>query len=182
MAALEHCWLGMPYLLTLAPIPAAVFDSRDTVRVVAGSSSPAVFSGAEAGRARETNRLPSGLHLLRREAILGRTQYRLQIDLEAGAYWAEARDDRGRFHPILEPASLRRHILPEFLQLQDIAVYGTTAGRITRQVVPITIDSSGFIDPFLLHFKEGQDEWTFRLTGFTGRVDLIEGYTDDLRP
>ncbi|MCH8842881.1 MAG: GspH/FimT family pseudopilin [SAR324 cluster bacterium] len=150
--------------------------------VVMGLSLPAFFSVLESGRDREINRLSSVLHLLRSEAILGRKQYRLQIDLEAGAYWAEARDDRGRFHPILEPASLRRHILPEFLQLQDIAVYGTTAGRITRQVVPITIDSSGFIDPFLLHFKEGQDEWTFRLTGFTGRVDLIEGYTDDLRP
>ncbi len=42
--------------------------------------------------------------------------------------------------------------------------------------VPIRIDSSGYIDPFRLHFTYRDDEYTFRVAGFTGRVELVEGY------
>ena len=64
------------------------------------------------------------------------------------------------------------------LSLQDVMLYGNVNNRVTEQEVPIAIDPSGFMDPFLLHFQDGGEDWTFRVS-FMGRSDALEGYSDE---
>ena len=70
------------------------------------------------------------------------------------------------------------HQLPDELRLQDVMLYGNVNNRLTNQEVPIAFDPSGFMDPFLLHFQDGGEDWTFRVS-FMGRSDALEGYSDE---
>ncbi len=126
----------------------------------------------------EIKRLTGVMRLLRNEAVLTRTRFRLVFDLKRARYTVEERTRSGEFSERKEPKVLRPHQLPASFRLKDVVIYGRVRERKRDAVVPITIDASGFIDPFLLHFSEGGKDWTLKVLGFTGRVALEEGYVD----
>ena len=128
----------------------------------------------------ESDRLAGVIRMLRSEAILQGIRFRLMLDLNESLYLVEQDDGTGEFAQRSEPAVLRPHTFPESFSLTDIKVMGETIrpGRDAKPV-PVFIDSSGYIDPFLLHFAYGGQEYTFRVAGFTGRIKLMEGYAEE---
>jgi len=133
----------------------------------------------EGDRERELNRLVATVRSLCTEAVLGREAYRLQIDLPEQQYTPQIRDAAGRYVPIPGAKELAAHKLPGTVRLVDLFPYGATGGAITARPVSIAIDRSGFIDPFLLHVREGREDWTLRV-GFTCRPEVLPGYVSEL--
>lgn len=140
---------------------------------------PAFRAMFETDRQRELNRLAATVRSLCTEAVLTRQAFRLEIDLPEQQYTPQVKDAAGRFIPIPDSRDLGTHKLPEAIRLVDVFPYGATAGAITARPVPIVIDRSGFIDPFLLHLREGRGDWTLRV-GFTCRPEILPGYVVDL--
>jgi hypothetical protein len=76
-----------------------------------------------------------------------------------------------------EAAVLRKHAFPDSIRLEDLVVLGGVHTRESQErPIPITVDSSGFVDPFLLHFSFDGAEYTFKVSGFRSGVDLLNGY------
>lgn len=145
-------------------------------------AAPAFQTVLRSEREREMNRLASVIRVLRNEAILGQRRFRLRLDLEEGGYRVEERGPTGTYRPREEPALLRPHRLPEGLELVDAKVYGRTVDALEQRTVDVAIDASGYVTPFLLHLREGQQQWTLRVSGFTARTELLSGYRDELQP
>ncbi len=139
---------------------------------------PAFQSLLQGQREREIGRLASVIRLVRHEAILTRTPYRLTFNLDEGSYAVGKRNEAGEFAAVADVRALAPHQLPDELRLQDVMLYGNVNNRLTNQEVPIAFDPSGFMDPFLLHFQDGGEDWTFRVS-FMGRSDALEGYSDE---
>jgi type II secretory pathway pseudopilin PulG len=142
--------------------------------LVAGIGLPAVQALIQGPVQRETTRLASLIRMLRNEAVLTRTDFHLVIDLKEGAYWVEQRT-AGRFRPRDEPALLRKHTFPSGFTLTDLTVMGGTTPVVDKPV-PLTVDSSGFMDPFLLHFTVSGQSYTLKVTGFRADMDVLPGY------
>ena len=126
----------------------------------------------------EVNRLSGVIRLLRNEAVLTNTRFRLMVDLDKGGYHVEEQDQYGAFVIRQQPRALVPHAFPESIEIQDIMIFGEVSRKEPEQIVPILIDPSGYVDPFFLHFKNGDQEYTLRVSGFTGKVELLEGYLD----
>ena len=143
--------------------------------LLVGVSMPAIQSLLEGQVQRETTRLASLIRTLRNEAVLSGSDYRLVIDLKERSYWVEERSD-GRFQPRTEPSLLRKHVFPASFVLNDIVVMGGTHTPLIERPVPLTVDASGFMDPFLLHFTVDGTQYTLKVTGFRADMDLLQGY------
>jgi competence protein ComGC len=126
----------------------------------------------------ETNRLAGIIRLLRNEAVLGRATFRLMVDFKERRYSVEQLASNGEFIQRTDPAQLRPHAFPGAFQLKALIMYGEDVSRERKEPIPIVIDPSGFIDPFLLQFTENDAPYTFRITGFTGRVELVKGLVE----
>jgi Tfp pilus assembly protein FimT len=125
---------------------------------------------------REATRLSRLIRILRNEAVLTHTDFRLVISLKEQAYWVEARSG-DKYQVRTDAAVLRKHTLPATLSLVDLVVLGGLHSREAElRPTPITVDSSGFVDPFLLHFNSDGADYTFRVSGFRAAVDLLNGY------
>ena len=141
---------------------------------------PAFQSLMESSLQREVRRLRTVVHLLRNDAVLGKRRFRLLVDLKEKSYSVEERISDGSYVPREEPRLLRTHKIADVVDLKDMVLYGDTSNKLTDDIVPIIIDSSGFVDPFLLHMAVGDKDWTLRVSGFTGHTDLLEGYVDEI--
>jgi prepilin-type N-terminal cleavage/methylation domain-containing protein len=143
--------------------------------LMAGISMP-VFQSLLIGPVqREATQLASLIRALRNEAVLTRTDFHLVIDPKARTYWVEQRTDQG-FRKKEEPAMLRPHLLPASFVVQDVSVLGTTTSLLDERPIPLTVDASGFVDPFLLHFSADGTDYTFKVSGFRAELDLLVGY------
>ena len=139
---------------------------------------PALQNLLEGSLQREVRRLSGVVRLLRNEAVLTNSRFRLMFDLDKGEYRVEQRDEFGDYEQRDDPKELRPHAFPSSFDIKDLVLFGEVSRAEPETVVPIIIDSSGYVDPFLLHFSDGAAEYTLRVTGFTGRIDLVEGYVD----
>ena len=140
---------------------------------------PAFRTVFESQRDRELNRFMAILRQMCIDAVLNRSPLRLEIDLSAQEYRPLRRDSYGRFAPLPKGQPLAPRQLPESIRFVDVVPYGATGSPITVRTATIQIDSSGFIDPFLLHVRENHDPWTLRV-GFTCKPELISGNSDAL--
>jgi len=127
---------------------------------------------------REVNHLSGLIRLLRNEAVLGNRKFRLVFDLERGGYSVEQEDEFGQYAPREEPRMLRPHEFPSVFMLQDAVVFGATFRPDDKKPVPVHIDPSGTIDPFMIHFKIEDVGYTLKVSGFTGKVEMLNGYVD----
>ena len=144
--------------------------------LIAGVSDPLFQTLIEGQVQREATRLSRLIRILRNEAVLTQTDFRLVLDLKAQAYWVESRSG-DTYKVRTEAAVLRKHTLPDTMHIVDLVVLGGVHTREAEErPVSITVDSSGFVDPFLLHFTSDGAEYTFKVTGFRTGVDLLNGY------
>jgi prepilin-type N-terminal cleavage/methylation domain-containing protein len=138
---------------------------------------PAYRAMFQSEREREFNRLVATLRSLCTEAVLARKPHRLEIDLAEQRYLPLRKEEQGRFAPIANAKDLVEHRLPESIRMVELIPYGAKGSPVTSRVVTIGIDASGFIDPFLLHLREGAQDFTLRV-GFICRPELLPGYGD----
>lgn len=130
----------------------------------------------------EVNRFTGVIRLLRNEAVLTNTRYRLMVDLKESGYFVERQDDLGGYDKVQDPRELSPHQLPAGIELRDLVLLGHLYRTDEPEPLPVVVDASGYIDPLLLHFTYDDAEYTLRVTGFTGRVELLEGYVEELEP
>jgi prepilin-type N-terminal cleavage/methylation domain-containing protein len=142
--------------------------------LIAGIGIPAVQAVLQGQTQREATRLAALIRTLRNESVLTRTDFRLVFSLKERAYWVEERKD-GRFRLREEPSLLRKHAFPAAFTLTDLSILGGTSPAGDRPV-PLTVDASGFMDPFLLHFTVNGDPYTLKVSGFRADMDLQPGY------
>jgi type II secretory pathway pseudopilin PulG len=126
----------------------------------------------------EVNRLSGVLRLMRNEAVLTRTRYRLALHLKEGRYEVERQDEYGAYEVAADPRVLRPHAFPERLRVRALLLLGRVYRPDEPEPVAIVVDASGYVDPFLLHLTHGDDDYTLRVSGFTGRVELLEGHAE----
>ena len=126
----------------------------------------------------EVNRLSGVIRLLRNEAVLTNTRYRLLLDLEQGRYAVERQDVLGGYETVREPRVLSPHDFPPELAVAELELLGRVYRPDEPEPLPVVVDASGYVDPFLLRFTHEDEEYTLRVSGFTGNVELLEGYVD----
>lgn len=128
----------------------------------------------------ESNRLASVIRMLRNEAVLNRRNFRLVLNLKEGDYKVEEKQTTGNYTERVDPKELRAHQFPKGFQFSDAKMLGDEFSPDGVAIMPVHIDSSGFIDPFVLHFTDRDTPWTFRVAGFIGKIELLEGTEDQV--
>ena len=126
----------------------------------------------------EVNRITGVIRLLRNEAVLTNTRYRLMLSLKDNRYFVERQDELGSYETVQDPQELRPYSFPSGWQTQKLLLLGRIFRNDEPEPVPVLVDSSGYVDPFLLHFTQGGEDYSLRVSGFTGRVELVNGYVD----
>ena len=141
---------------------------------------PTFFSMFEGERDRETARLTRVLRVVRNEAVLTGRPQRVWFDLKANAYAFE-KEQNGEFVPYERPRMMLPHTLPDGLRMVDLMTVGRNSERIRDRRVSVVIDSSGYIDPFLLHLRHGTEPFTLRAAGLSGRFEVLPGDVSEIR-
>jgi len=128
---------------------------------------------------KEVNRLGGLLRLLRNEAVLERTAFRLTFELDKASYFVEERLSDGSYAARSDHDLMRAHEFPEAVYVERMLMFEKEILPERKEPVYVLIDSSGFVDPFLLHIFAGEEPFTFKVSGFTGKVSLQEGHVDE---
>ena len=139
---------------------------------------PAFQNLLQSSLQQEINRISGVIRLMRNEAVLTNTRYRLMIALKENRYSVERQDRTGLYVKLDDPRQLAPHRFPSGMQVQHLLLLGHVYDTDENDPVPILVDSSGYVDPFLLQFTLGGADYTLRVTGFTGRVQLVTGYVE----
>ena len=126
----------------------------------------------------EVNRITGVIRLMRNEAVLTNTRYRLMLSLKDNRYFVERQDDLGSYETVKDPKVLSPHRFPADWQSEELLLLGRIFRNDEPDPVPVVVDSSGYVDPFLLHFTQAGENYSLRVSGFTGRVELVNGYVD----
>ena len=126
----------------------------------------------------EAGRLAGVIRLLRNEAVLTRSTYRLLLDLRQGAYSVQRLDDAGAYRDVTDPRVLAPHALPTQVKVVALTLLGRTYRPDEPEPLPVQVDSSGYLDPFLLWLTHGDEDFTLRVSGFTGKVELLDGHVE----
>ena len=127
---------------------------------------------------REVNRLSGVLRLVRTEAVLTRSRFQLVFDLKKRQYRVDEALNDGSYAARQDPPQFSQHVFPPSFRLRDIVLFGEGGRRLSDQEVPILIDGSGFVVPFLLHFDEDSKPYTLKVRGFSGAAELVQGHVD----
>ena len=127
---------------------------------------------------REVNHLTGVIRLLRNEAVLTHTRFRVVLEPKENRFYVEQENLDGQYVRREQPKVLQAHPFPSSFKIKDVVHFGELIRPDRGVTVPIQLDSSGMVDPFLLHFNEGETPYTLRVSGFTGRVELLEGHVD----
>ncbi|MCH7479310.1 MAG: prepilin-type N-terminal cleavage/methylation domain-containing protein [SAR324 cluster bacterium] len=143
---------------------------------------PAFQNLTQGSLQREVRRLTGVVRLIRNEAILTRRPFRLMFDLKARRYYVEELSREGKFVLREQPKELAAHTFPPSFVLRDIVVFGDKIGQQRDRAVAVRVDISGLVDPFLLHFSEDGEEWTLKVLGLTGKMELEKGYVEPRAP
>jgi prepilin-type N-terminal cleavage/methylation domain-containing protein len=128
---------------------------------------------------REVNHLAGVIRLLRNEAVLTHTRFRLVLEPKENRFHVEEENLDGQYVRREQPKVLREHGFPSSFGIKDVVHFGEVIRTDRGEPIPIQLDPSGMVDPFLLHFTEGDTPYTLRVSGFTGRVELLDGHVDE---
>jgi hypothetical protein len=139
---------------------------------------PAFQNLLQSSLQQEVNHLSGVIRLLRNEAVLSNTRYRLMLNLKGNAYAVERQDEQGSYVKVSDPRVLAPHRFPAALQVQALLLLGRTYRTDEPDPLPIIVDASGYVDPFLLQFTHDGADYTLRCSGFTGRLELVSGHVD----
>jgi len=127
----------------------------------------------------QAHRLMLTFRLLRSEAVLNGSAYRLNYDLDQQRYWVTAADasvDLAQFaHDI---GSLARGTKLEHpIGMTDV-VLPTLAGKIAQGQVYTVFYPDGSVDQTIIHLTNGRDAYTLWLNPMNGRLNADAGYRD----
>ena len=140
-----------------------------------GLGLPAFQNMLQGGLQGEVKRLTGILRLLRNEAVLTRKPFQLVFDLDAGSYRVMEVAADGTLLPRDEPAEFRPHALPAEIHLREFDLFGAGGQKVRTGEVGVRVDASGFMDPFVLRFTDGDVPYALRVATLAGRLELLQG-------
>ncbi len=123
-------------------------------------------------------RLVMTFRLLRSEAVLNGSAYRLNYDLSQQRYWVTAEDAADLADFIRDIGALARGTkFNEPVAIADV-VLPTLAGKVNQGLIYTVFYPDGSVDPTVIHLTTGRDAYTLWLNPMTGRLNMDPGYRD----
>jgi len=124
----------------------------------------------------QSRRFVMTFRLLRSEAVLHGTAFRLNFDLDQGRYWVSAED--GSVGPMAGLETLgplaRGRVLEPPLHIAGI-LFPTLGGRVQRGQSYIAFYPDGTIDPSVIHLATQRDAFTLYVNPMNHRLVAIPG-------
>src|SRR5262249_54346233 len=117
-------------------------------------------------------RLVLTFRLLRDEAVLNGSAYRLNYDLTQQRYWVTADQSADLADFIRDIGSLARGTqLEDPVGITDI-VLPTLAGKVNQGQIYTVFYPDGSVDPTVIHLANGRDAYTLWLNPMNGRLNM----------
>lgn len=127
----------------------------------------------------QSHHLVLTFRLLRSEAVLNGSAYRLNYDLDQQRYWVTPGDpevDLAQFaHDVGTLARGTR--LEQPVAIVDV-VLPTLAGKVSQGQIFTVFYPDGSIDPTVIHLANGRDAYTLWLNPMNGRLNMDSGYRE----
>jgi Tfp pilus assembly protein FimT len=127
----------------------------------------------------QSHHLVLTFRLLRSEAVLNGSAYRLNYDLDQQRYWVSPGDasvDLAQFaHDI--GALARGTRLERPVAIVDV-VLPTLAGKVQQGQIYTVFYPDGSVDPTVIHLANGRDAYTLWLNPMNGRLNMDAGYRE----
>ena len=127
----------------------------------------------------QSHRLVLTFRLLRSEAVLNGSPYRLNYDLDQQRYWVTPGDqtaDLGDFARSV--GSLGRGTRFEAPVGMTDVVLPTLAGKISQGQIFTLFYPDGSVDPTVIHLANGREAYTLWLNPMNGRLKMDAGYRE----
>ncbi len=127
----------------------------------------------------QSHHLVLTFRLLRSEAVLNGSAYRLNYDLDEQRYWVTPGD------PEVDLAQFARDVgtlargtrLEQPVAIVDV-VLPTLAGKVSQGQIFTVFYPDGSIDPTVIHLANGRDAYTLWLNPMNGRLNMDSGYRE----
>ncbi|MFI5394508.1 MAG: Tfp pilus assembly protein FimT/FimU [Candidatus Binatia bacterium] len=127
----------------------------------------------------QSHHLVLTFRLLRSEAVLNGSAYRLNYDLDQQRYWVTPADpavDLEQFaHDVGNLARGTR--LEHPISITDV-VLPTLAGKIVQGLIYTVFYPDGSVDPTVIHLTNGRDAYTLWLNPMNGHLSMDQGYRE----
>lgn len=133
---------------------------------------PSFQSFVQHERDKEMNRLTNLVRALRNDAILNGKIFRIAFDLKKKTYHVEEREGPDNYKKANNPKLYTSHTFPPEFALQEAKLLGRTYTPNMQKLVLLEINSSGFVDPFVLWFTYEEEAWILEIVGVTGKIKL----------
>ena len=134
---------------------------------------------AQAELEAQSHHLVLTFRLLRSQAVLNGSAYRLNYDLNEQRYWVTPGDesvDLEQFaHDIGRLARGRKLEAP--VGIMDV-VLPTLAGKVAQGLIYTVFYPDGSIDPTVIHLANGREAYTLWLNPMNGRLNSEPGYRE----
>lgn len=127
----------------------------------------------------QSHRLALTFRLLRSEAVLNGSAYRLNYDLDQQRYWVTAADNSADLAQFAQDIGnlARGTKLEDPVSMIDV-VLPTLAGKIVQGQVYTVFYPDGSVDPTVIHLGNGRDAYTLWLNPMNGRLNADAGYRE----
>jgi prepilin-type N-terminal cleavage/methylation domain-containing protein len=127
----------------------------------------------------QSHHLVLTFRLLRSEAVLNGSAYRLNYDLDQQRYWVTPGDasvDLAQFARDIGTLA-RGTRLERPVAILDV-VLPTLAGKVAQGQIYTVFYPDGSVDPTVIHLANGRDAYTLWLNPMTGRLSMDSGYRE----
>jgi Tfp pilus assembly protein FimT len=126
----------------------------------------------------QARRLVMVFRLLRSEAILNGSAYRLNYDLNQQRYWVTADESADLSDLVQDLGPLARGTqIEEPVGIADV-VLPTLAGKIVQGQIYTVFYPDGSVDPTVIHLATAREAYTLWLNPMNGRLNMNAGYHD----
>ncbi|MCK6556710.1 GspH/FimT family pseudopilin [Candidatus Binatia bacterium] len=126
----------------------------------------------------QARRLMLVFRLLRSEAVLNGSAYRLNYDLDQQRYWAMPQEGGDLMDFARDMGSLARGTqLVAPVGIADV-VLPTLVGKVAEGQVYTVFYPDGSVDPTVIHLGNGREAYTLWLNPMNGRLVADRGYQD----
>jgi hypothetical protein len=124
----------------------------------------------------QSHRLVMTFRLLRSEAVLNSTSYRLNYDLDQQRYWVTPGEQVDLADFARDIGSLARGTKIETpVGIMDV-VLPTLAGKVAQGQIYTVFYPDGSIDPTVIHLANGKEAYTLWLNPMNGHLRMDPGY------
>jgi type II secretion system protein H len=127
----------------------------------------------------QSHHLVLTFRLLRSQAVLSGSAYRLNYDITQQRYWVTPGDasvDLEQFARDVGSLARGRTLQPP-VGIMDV-VLPTLAGKVSQGLIYTVFYPDGSVDPTVIHLANGRDVYTLWLNPMNGRLNLEPGYRE----